>query len=296
MVDMVFKRNEQREAVGRIRWEKLKSSWGLASGTEFEPSDFEPTLVNYFRKELGRASDPSTQPHETVFGVGQGRWGDGVYRKFGGEVDWDELVVKWSGPGDPSWMELTYERQCETVDMLPRIIEHNSLGYEDPIDARAQALLADGGGDAEVVLIDLLQQNGLWEPVVAQLKAAAKVIAYRSWCSAYYEHHAQSIEGDYELFDAFEAQWLEAQGKLPRHWTRQALNGLSFYVQELVEDGSAMAYTLLEIRAFIVEERAAGRIIPDCPYPSKEEWRMATAFVGLLDSDHFEPTLADFFQ
>lgn len=287
---MEFKRNEQREAVGRIQWKGLGPTWAR--------SDSAVTLASYFKPNEEARLNPSIVVSDDDADLPFGNlacWGDGVYRKISEEIDYaHHNEVTWSGPDDPNWMQLSYEQQCETTDVLPYLIERMSMGYDGAIATRVDALLRDPDPAAEEVLTDLLKQHGLWDEIVSQLKAAAKIIAYRSWCSAYYEHHVQSIEGDYELFGAFEAQWLEAQGEMPRHWTRMALNTLVFNHGERKEDNdSVYHYSMAEITDHIA--RSKGRT-PECPYPSDAEWELVDKFVDALDDDHFEPTLADFFQ
>ena len=289
---MEFKRNEQREAVGRIVWSGLGPAW---RHSDININGSGVVLASYFKPDEGARLNPSIIVEDDDADLPFACWGDGVYRKISEEIDYaHHNDVTWSGPGDPNWIELSYERQCETADVLPLLIERMSMGYEPPIDSRVQALLADPDPAAEVVLTDLLKQHDLWDEIVAQLNAAAKIIAYRSWCSAYYEHHSQSIEGDYELFEAFEAQWLEAQSDMPRHWTRMALNNLVFVHGERQQgDESIYRYSKEDIAYRVARSKEK---IPACPFPSDGEWDLVDKFLDALDDDHFEPTLADFFQ
>jgi hypothetical protein len=97
---------------------------------------------------------------------------------------------------------LDYETQCETADVWPVVLEFC-------------------GGDQERAA-DLVRSAT--DCMLASARQQAEA------------HHYESIEGDYELFSAFEADWLRSQGEQPYRWTRMGLTGLAGFLKRLEDD------------------------------------------------------------
>ncbi len=137
-----------------------------------------------------------------------------------------------------------------------------------------------------------------WEPDAKGLKTVEKVLDYAgqcqttdvSWVSeelrtaateivkaaahdSATSYHYESIEGDYELFDAFEADWLTSQTEPGRRWTRMGLQILTNFLRRIEEDGN--------------EFEVPDKTIADA--------KMFCEQVGIDEDDQLGPTLFDFY-
>lgn len=297
MTPLRFGRDPWRERVGRTAWPRRSAVW-RASG------HLRITLLDYFRPDTDAPLNPSWPLRSGVYiSLTQSLYGDAVRRRPTDDA-WREAVrvrgpvpelIRWTGPGDPDWVELDYSLQCETADVLPSLVEGAVIACGPEAAARAHGLLAQGE-EGEAVLLDLLKELGLWDGLADTLGSAARVVAHRSWHSAYYEQHVSSIEGDYELFDAFEAQWLEAQEALPRRWTRMGLAILAHACTRISEWGLVSTGKLRPGTS----RRAArsGQAVPEPPPLDARDVRLAEAFLARLTVEPGDrtPTLADFFR
>lgn len=256
---MEFKRDEARERHGREF--KHKERW-------FGPH---ATLVSYFEKN---PDDPQT-PADVKEGETWPwfyRFGDGAYR-------------------DKEGLVLTYETNCETADVIAEI----AWAHHADEDRRVAELCLQVHDDPDVtpVLLDILEERGI-VGIPANLLAARKVVQWASWCSAWFFHHAQSIEGDYELFDAFEADWLGTQ-ELPQRWTRMGLLILQGSVRNWVEHDDIYTLRQRPGEPWPPESKREGA--PPSDPPSDTDWRRADMLIASIgfDYDDLHPHLGDFF-
>lgn len=226
------------------------------------------SLASYFRVEPTRPQNPSelADPEQWPWFC---RFGDGRYR---------------TGDGTP---DLGIEEQCETADLLGELC----WSYHLDEDKRAESVFEQTRGDpsAYAVLHDIMQEHEVPD-LYAMLRAARKVVCYASWLSSWYFYHAQSIEGDYEIFDACEADWLSQQGDVPRDWTRMGLLTLL----RAVDRENNYFPTPEDTETWPPVSRRDGA--PPCPLPTEDEWALATKLVEQVDlDDNMGPTLIDYF-
>lgn len=281
-----FKRNRDREEIG------------FRNVSDFRTVPL--SLFSYFRSNERKSLNPSQcdQGSDDFLSFAF-PWKDGVYRQLIDDGD-----RTWPGS---NWLELSYEKQCETVDILPIIAGAllEGLQVKDTPTVHGSKALEKAGqltklieeGDfkeATAVLWDLLEEVGLSDRCLQLMEAGRMAIAYRSWCSNNWEQHVSSIEGDYALFDAFEHQWLQSQERVPRHWTRMGLSIL-LNTQELY---SPSPYEPVDKPTWEeIEDYCTANNIKPVAIPSKEQWKLVEDLIKILDVQEgdLSPSLIDFF-
>lgn len=278
-----FKRDEDRERhAHEFEMPGTHGHGSLYGSTKY-------TLANYF-KSMGEEGE------DTVFGTGL--HSDGVYRRPR-ETKRIGARASVSDFADEA-IELSLEKQCETADVLPQLLGY--LKYDD-FDAKTTAeferLMFDPKDEAaQHVLKDLALERDIWPE--DWMKAATKVMQFQAWLSGQWYHHAQSIEGDYECFDMFEANWMMTQ-RLPRQWTRQGLlilHGTLDPRHMFVDDHPSLEDLRDELVNWRSPEYAEQLRIGIGIFPSEGDLKRATSFWNALDIEwtDLRPTLQDFFQ
>lgn len=245
MADLEFKRNLAFEDLGRRRWPGHREAWGP-----------EATLHKYWSSEDAIDEDD---------------WlGRRVLSTY--EIAYVDELAK---------LTLSYEQACESVDVLPMMVDAVTVGLGETLRRRAQELLAQSDRkEALPVLFDLLEEVGIGTSIqlCRSVEAALRALRLLHWVNAT-SHHAQSIEGDYELFSGFDVQLIESD---PWSWTRSALNSVCWAI-EIESTGDEEEY-----RSDAPEELRM----------SEEHWELAMEFISALDlasDDRLSPTLLDFY-
>lgn len=195
---------------------------------------------------------------------------------------------------------LSYETQCETVDVLHALIKGNILHrynsgkevkrlYVEHV-VRIAEMEREGDEVAYDVLRDLCVGEDLWpEDMILGANSIVQFLAWRSR-NSHHAHHPQSIEGDYELFDQYEMDWLRSQvGTLPRRWTR---SGLLMVYWSIEQDYEAFIDDITQFSHSMTAN-------VDDPRPTVLPSDIGNAKLFLdrlrIEEDDMHPILADFF-